>query len=447
MKKRYSKIIKAAFISSPIVASSILAISCTSSNSDTEFKSNSGNFKNELLSIGDFYAIEPVTLFNLYEKFKPELNSKVTKDLKVTLSDELLPKKEDITGYPEKINVKIDGDNFELRVSQTSSYLELGEYGQWFSYDQKEKAEEKYKEIENVKEIPFGVSVSYSLFYNNKKIEGDSLTFTKTFKTQMPETLGQAIDEVKPNPEEFVSTNIDWSNVNYVEAKVVSVSDGDTFRIVVTEGKWNDKIPVGTEYTVRLNSIDTPEKAVGKAPDTKFASPFEHSFALMSTTFAERLWNINGQVKNGLNKNYANKVRVLTDVVESYGRIVTDVFFGPNFEYSYSNEIVRAGYTYPYETDKNNWQLGLESIKSDKSEPIAFELLYKQKVYPLIWNSFNQAIKEKRGFFKFFDNPIVGSRNIYLIKPNTSWDIFWKDTDPTKAVKVSDVKNVDKVSA
>lgn len=143
MKKRYSKLIKVSFVSSPIVASSIFAISCTSSNSDTEFKSNSGSFKNELLPIGDLYAIEPVTLFNLYEKFKPELNSKVTKDLKIALSDELLPKKEDITGYPEKIDVKIDGDNFELRVSQTSSYLELGEYGQWFSYDQKEKADDK----------------------------------------------------------------------------------------------------------------------------------------------------------------------------------------------------------------------------------------------------------------------------------------------------------------
>lgn len=216
--------------------------------------------------------------------------------------------------------------------------------------------------------------------------------------------------------EKFRPVNIDWNSEIYkplvMKGKIVSISDGDTATIKLTEvpTKFEETYSVGSEYKVRIASIDTPEKAVGSGSSSVKSKPFEYTFAEWSTKFAEE--NLMGQ----------DVVFWSNGEEDAYKRLVGDFFINKkdnpngNYQYSYSAEIVRAGLTLPYDTKSENFR---STYQSDKTA-------YKTQIYPIIAEAAEEAYINQNGFYKFVSNPFGIQKTIYRNKENSGWDLFFR---------------------
>ncbi|MFL0973736.1 hypothetical protein ACJOMP_03830, partial [Mycoplasmopsis synoviae] len=110
-------------------------------------------------------------------------------------------------------------------------------------------------------------------------------------------------------------------------------------------------------------------------------SPFEYDFTYMSTNFGKAaLVDPNKTVRVSF-----------TEGLDAFGRMVGDIFFGDDFQYSYSVEITRAGYTLPYGDD--GWKAQLNNPNS-----------YSSLVYQKISDAMYQAQSEKVGYYHYFKN-------------------------------------------
>ncbi|WP_051586195.1 hypothetical protein [Mycoplasmopsis lipofaciens] len=212
---------------------------------------------------------------------------------------------------------------------------------------------------------------------------------------------------------------IDWDNIasgSWFEGEIQYWKDGDTPVIKILSLPNNNNGDIGNVedlVTIRVQGIDTPEKAVGGNP----ASPLEYSFAEMSTKFGTT--NLPGKDKeNHSNNNQpGTRVRVFYNGKDTYGRVTGDIFFGNQFNHSYSVAIVRMGLTLPYADT-----IDLSSISNDQ--------LLQHYTYYLMGKAMKHAQDKKLGFFKNFNTPRGVSTVIYKKKPHNRYMIFTENNTP-----------------
>lgn len=201
------------------------------------------------------------------------------------------------------------------------------------------------------------------------------------------------------------ATAYDWDQMakeglNYHDAEILSWNDGDTPKVKYYDP--NKKVTV--EETIRIQGVDTPEKAVGK----KIAPIFEKRFAEKSSEFAE------------VNLPPGTKVRFIYSNRDAFKRIVAHLFWGEKnghkYVYEYSAAITRFGFTLPY---ADGTEL-INMIGADKTQHYTFLQ---------IGEAFEAAMAEKTGFFKCLSDPDDISRYVYLLKRNGKYTIFQKKSN------------------
>lgn len=250
------------------------------------------------------------------------------------------------------------------------------------------------------------VKYIYSIY---QKKEGKNIAFVpgKTVEHEIvKEKTFNTVDKVSVKFDQTIAKPIyvDWStNKKWIEAEIDHWSDGDTVQIK------NIKYPnhtmlsdLGKTQRIRLEGIDTPEKAVGGRP----AKGLEYSFALLSTRFGE--------------ENFAQgmKIRVLTaGGLDGFGRLVGDFYFGDQFQYSYCTEITRAGLTLPH---NSNFQS--DAVKIGLKDSV------EHYSYLETAKALEDAITNKRGYFSMIPSPHIISSLIYKMKPNNNYLTFLKES-------------------
>ncbi|WP_029512724.1 hypothetical protein [Mycoplasmopsis iners] len=244
-----------------------------------------------------------------------------------------------------------------------------------------------------------------------------SLTKDITITWTLPSTISTKFDESIAK-----QVYVDWelNKGIYVDAIIDSWSDGDTlkFRLAdtvtpdhpkweqfqsdITSGKTEPDDEGRALFKLRIEGMDTPEKNVGG----KNSTPFEYQYAELPSQFAKK------NFKKG------TPIRIFTvggTGKDSFGRYLGDFFFGEGWKYSYTVELVNSGLTLPL-------------ISKDKFLAVTpTDSLYY--TIPGIADAFNDAIENKRGFYKNFTNPNGVSTGIYIEKPSNSWDFLWKDSE------------------
>ncbi|WP_036452714.1 thermonuclease family protein [Mycoplasma buteonis] len=238
-------------------------------------------------------------------------------------------------------------------------------------------------------------------------------------------TFAVADKEVQIKPETYTHIDVDWTKAKYIDGVVKSVADGDTVTLKLAPIGSDGVDPAfhninrdvfnfkDNQITIRLAGIDTPEKAVGDNKKSVESSPFEYQFALLSTIYAQKTFPV------------GRKVRIfISSTSDAYKRVVGDIFYGNEdnkFDVSYSVEITKAGYTFPYAANTNAWE-----------NDLAEENSYESVVYPAIYNAFNEAIEKRNGYFKWLgsgDNLKFAESYIYDSKTNTAWTPFWSGSE------------------
>ncbi|AMD81237.1 hypothetical protein AXW82_01580 [Mycoplasmopsis canis PG 14] len=347
------------------------------------------------------------------------INNVYLKDIKLPAKkgNKIFVDVKQISGAPKEIYIKINNKDVQLNLSsynKTINYGKLGEKGQ------NKTEQEAAQKIENISVL---YSITYKPFYKSKNLLGlDNININIKDEVKLNPLLKDLT--INSSPNNFKPTNISFENETIKKAsfraKIESVSDGDTFSIIALESKTlkgGVTIEEGKSYKVRLSGIDTPEKGVGNGSKYVSASPFEYSFAIHATNFAKKVID---------NEKYKNDVMIgFVSGKDSYDRITADVFFGENYKYSYISEIVRSGHTLPYSNDI--WKLKLQEKDTTS---------YEYNLYPFIADAFEEAIKNNRGLFNYFDYPGDVSSFVYLIKSNNKWSPFyWERTSNEEIVR------------
>ncbi|MBN4083228.1 hypothetical protein JXZ92_00125 [Mycoplasma sp. CSL10137] len=443
MKKNIKKLLYAF----PIILSSsslVATISCSSSSNDSKQESNEKIDKLELntklrgnvyyieykSSIPNESVIKTRNRFNEYInkyvddiKQKNNLNSIIIPEQN---GSKLLRNPNQISGYPESFESKMNLDGqlktITWKFLETKSNLDLGILSQKGQDAKSQEAALNLEEVNNYITITYKAYLDDKTFFNLKDIE---------FRVEAPRTtinpilskLPTTYDKTKFKPA------FDWESksakkVDYFRAKIVRVKDGDTFDVIALENKENVSnvsVVKDKQYTIRLAGIDTPEKAVGSGNNVVTSSPFEYAFALMPTHFAESLFKNSEEYKNDV------YVGFVTDF-DAYGRVTADIFFGDKHQFSYNNEVVRAGFTLPYANDA--WETAMRSETLENS--------YIKSIYPEMYKSFNEAIKNNNGFFKYFDRPLDVTKYIYNIKINNKWHPFYGEKSDKNSKNIGD---------
>ncbi|OAB49194.1 thermonuclease family protein [Mycoplasmopsis gallinarum] len=238
-------------------------------------------------------------------------------------------------------------------------------------------------------------------------------------ETNYPTTFDQSKAE---------AINIPWEDEkvrkNWIDGTIIKWKDGDTiafkpdletndvlYRKMESSlypqesdrqrGNIDEEL-IGT-ITVRIASIDTPEKAVSD----KESNPYEYNYAMLATKFGQNNWP------------KGTRVRLFTKGgLDSFGRITGNIFVGENYQYSYSTEIVRAGYTVPLRKETND---------KDTSSPEYYI------TYP-ISKALRQAYNEGNGLFKDYKTIEGVISFVYQQKPPSPdsvkylWDYSFTDS-------------------
>ncbi|ADE19959.1 thermonuclease family protein [Mycoplasma crocodyli] len=219
----------------------------------------------------------------------------------------------------------------------------------------------------------------------------------------------EELDKVKFDEKSaYKFSDVDWSKVKYIEGELDKWADGDTpYLKNITAGdneisrlfyKQNEaELKKGKK--IRVLGIDTPEKAL---PGNIEIKPIELVWAQAASKFGEVTILPN------------QKVRVMTDGQPSYDRLVGSIYFGDKFEYEYSTEIVRAGYTLPNGSEALKATLDGEDLPS-----------YYQS-YGIVL-AYKEAKKKQNGFWKIFNDEYDVTNNtsgIYISRQNNGWKIY-----------------------
>ncbi|WP_025755623.1 thermonuclease family protein [Mycoplasmopsis cricetuli] len=349
----------------------------------------------------------------------------------------LIPEIIDINNYPKEINLKIKDKYFVLKNSEIqSSFLDKKFKQQTKIEDKNDKQIELdkiYTEFKTSDKFKILTSFHYNLFYKNQLVSDFNVSIEKESESKANPTMEKFKQNINLSEHKLTNLDINWESEeikkqdNYFDAEIVKYSDGDTLTVIAKTDLPKYNVKKGELHKIRLSGIDTPEKAIQK---TK-AAPIEYAFAELPSKFMEDLFNL------PLNETLKLKDKVRIGFItgkDTYERITADVFFGENYQYSYNLEVVSAGLTLPLD-DKTEWQFKIKSPNN-----------YYSLVYPKMFKNFNEAIEQNRGFFHYFKSPIDVAFNVYLIKPNTSWSIFWKEkfeTSNNKNIKISDLVSID----
>ncbi|QKT05353.1 thermonuclease family protein [Mycoplasma sp. OR1901] len=445
MKKNIKKILYALPISFS-TTTLLYTISCGSSTSKEQ--NNDMKSKELILTtklVNDLHFIEykssnpKDSIIKTTLKFENYLNEYVdTVTKKHALNNVVIPNQngtkllrnsKDVTGYPESFEsqIELDGKTKTItwKFSSTNSKLDLGTLSKKGQDEESQKAALNLDKVKNYITITYKPYLDDKAFLNFKDIEykfNDLETLVNPVLSEMPTSYDKS--QFK---EAFDWTSEEAKSVDFFRAKVVRVKDGDTFDVVALENKSNVsnvEIVKDKTYTIRLAGIDTPEKAVGSGKNVVTSSPFEYAFALMPTHFAESLFKDSDEYKNDV------YVGFVTDF-DAYGRVTADIFFGDKHQYSYNNEVVRAGFTLPYANDA--WETAMRSETLQNS--------YIKSIYPKMYESFNEAVENNKGFFKYFDKPLDVTKYIYNIKINNKWHPFFKEKIDKNSKNIGDYIN------
>ncbi|EIE40766.1 thermonuclease family protein [Mycoplasmopsis canis] len=318
---------------------------------------------------------------------------------------------------PKEIYVKINNKKIKLLLSNITKDIEYGKLGE------KNQNKEMQNLAQSIENIPVKYTFSYMPSYNSYNVSGlDNINIIKVENVNINPTLKNLT--INSNSDNFKPTGISFEDSSIsgsaFKAKIQSVSDGDTFSVVSLENKTlkgGIQIIKDEVYKSRLSGIDTPEKGIADANKYISASPFEYSFALHATNFANQVIN---------NDKYKNNVMVgFVPGKDTFNRVTADIFFGENYQFSYNAEIVRSGHTLPYSNDI--WKL--KFTEKDKNS-------YEYNLYPFISEAFEEAIKNKKGMFNYFSHPEDASLFVYKIKNNNKWHPFyWEKTNKDDIVK------------
>ncbi|MEE3928000.1 thermonuclease family protein [Mycoplasmopsis ciconiae] len=419
-------------IAAPVIASSCNSIS-SKSNIHISLEITEPNQTNPI-KIEPRYEDKEFVLYNkdtnelldskLLQNIAKELTSKLTQAfdnlnlVSIKKSSSLIPTTNDFSFKNETVSVDINGVKFYLELvkplrdtvtfnngttDKISEYKGLNGDSNKLISDNLISFKLMYKDENNI--------------YSNVYEFNGNIGYKKAVEKDINPTLNNYLNSYQIDQSKFKKLNIDWNTIPYVDVRVVDVSDGDTFKLQLVNPEQKNNfsgINLSNTFTVRLTGVDTPEKGVGRGAERVEATNWEYSFASMSTKFAQLLFS-------NTNKNSSNSVVRLAFVesADAYNRIVGDVFFGENYQYSYTSEIVRAGLTLPYTTYSTFKPSDFNNKKS-----------YEYNVYPSIAQAFREAIANKNGFFYYFASPNDVQSYIYLIKVNSKWIGF--SLDPTQ---------------
>ncbi|UUD35941.1 thermonuclease family protein [Mycoplasmopsis citelli] len=363
-----------------------------------------------------------------FDEYKKDFNLKAINLLsknKITLKKELKNFSLDESYFeniPKSLPIEFLGKQAILKFQVVSYSVDESKYFQ-NNLDENVRSN-LVKELEIKNDFPISVNFNYSLSFEDKKIQDFQVSYTEEFKIHIGKTIKELSDNLKINFDELPKTSVNWNEPKikefYFDGELAAEADGDTFSVKVTNNNNLSGINNGDIIRVRLSGIDTPEKASGRT----LSSPFENSFAIISSKFASKLMKT--KLKNNLN--VGQKLRVaFINGKDAFGRTLGDVFFGENYEYSYNLSITSQGYTLPY-LSGTEWQNGIKEKNT-----------YESIIFPLMYKYFNKAIINKKGFFQFFDSPSDAERFIYLVKPNVAWRPFWSETPSNWAAgRISD---------
>lgn len=352
----------------------------------------------------------------LQTKFSQEYSSK----LEFQNLDTFSVSSENIKDFQKEIQIDFYGKKATLKFVQLSHVIENTDYVT--PKLPQAKRDSLTNELENANSVGIVVKLSYEMFLDDKKITNIGLTLEKNANISLAKTIGQAYKELTANLSDLPKLNIDWNNqtvkAKYFDAYLSGTSDGDTITVTARTALDSQNIKVGDTVKIRLAGIDTPEKAVS----SELSAPLENSFAVISSKFAkdvlEQTTSAGKVVKQNLRIGFV-------EGKDGYGRVLADVFFGDNYEYSYNTSIVSQGYTLPY-INGFGWVNKINEANT-----------YENVLYPYMYDAFNKAIENKKGFFRFFNSPEDVQKFVYLIKPNNEWRPFWSQTEDNVLTKIT----------
>ncbi|KKB26922.1 hypothetical protein MM26B8_01360 [Mycoplasmopsis meleagridis] len=260
--------------------------------------------------------------------------------------------------------------------------------------------------------------VTYKVFVLNTTTNQWEGALNKTVSREYNVTINFALpSSLNTRFDKAIAKKIDvnWDELvnSSALAEITRWADGDTVYFKVIQdfpldsplyNEFHDAFINQTEFKLRIRGIDTPEKHVG----TLTSSPFEYQYAELSSAFGETNFPAGTKIKVVFNGN-AEK--------DAFGRYLGDFFFGNNFEYSYTVEIVNAGLTLPLYSEDD-----VKNAINQKRDSFHYSTIQ-------LADAFNEAMINKRGFYKnFVDGDGVNS-SIYIMKPSSVYAFLSKNRE------------------
>ncbi|MHA3825871.1 hypothetical protein [Mycoplasma sp. BRA285] len=307
----------------------------------------------------------------------------------------LLPESSQFSNVPKYFKVKINQESGEsAEILYVISQLDCG-FSDWIngvilSHDELQKK----LSISNTLEIQAVTKFKYHAYNLKNFLPVKSLDSNITYLSNMPikPILGKY--DAAPNKSSFKKVNINWNEIdpkNYFDAKVISIHDSKSLSV--------EKLENEEKANIRLSSI----AALSEKVNMPLTSAFEYPFADISKKFMKELWSDKF--------NFKNNIRIAFIEKDSYNRIIADVFFGEDYQYSLNSEIVRAGLALP---------IAMAEINNEGTNIHDNKGTYEDIMCEKIALAMGEAIKHKRGFFHYFKSPTQVSKFIYSTQTNIS---------------------------
>ncbi|MBN0970650.1 thermonuclease family protein [Mycoplasma phocoeninasale] len=173
-----------------------------------------------------------------------------------------------------------------------------------------------------------------------------------------------------------------WEYFNYIEGEIVSLADGDTMTVRVTQQP--KVLPNGRTINlpniirIRIPLIDTLEE------NTPNVGEEEKALAHIDSEYARGLLPVGTKVRV-ISKNWTDK---------TYDRVVGSVFFGENFARNFAIEMLAAGYTLARISTED-----INDFIADYNKPEGQPRNLYSYTLPYAAYAINYGILNKKGFY------------------------------------------------
>ncbi|UUM19366.1 thermonuclease family protein [Mycoplasma sp. 1018B] len=310
-------------------------------------------------------------------------------------------------------NYLVENKYYSYTASDNKKYL-LVYHGNYLSSNKlvnvNERTTETNKDLQTTRNIEWS---TYTLV-DNKWVLLIGAQTSNYYDTVINFSLLDKID-TKFNKSIAKPIKIDWNQLKNIsiDAEITSWSDGDTLNFKVAKdidadsvlyNEFHDSFVNQEIHRLRIVAIDTPEKSVGSNRSTEF----EYQYAELPSKFAMD------------NLPAGTRIKIFFQGAgskDTFGRYTGEVFFGDNFEYNYSTELINAGLTLPL--------IEIQEIKgalNNKSTALHYTV-------PYLADAFNEAIAARRGFYVNFLDAYAVNSTIYIQKPSLVFAWLDKNSD------------------